>query len=92
MFHIVLAYDKQQQQNYDLYIQLFHQYDDLDPIQKKINLMKLREKKYFTWDWIIEFDIVVVELLSNVWPSLSYNTWKIFGIIFGSTRRTSPLD
>jgi hypothetical protein len=44
MFHIVLAYDKQQQQNYDLYIQLFHQYDDLDPIKQPINLIELRKK------------------------------------------------
>ncbi len=44
MFHIVLAYDKQQQQNYDLYIQLFHQYDDLDPIKQSINLIELRKK------------------------------------------------
>ncbi len=31
MLRIVWAYDMQQQQNYDLYIQLFLLYDDLDP-------------------------------------------------------------
>lgn len=53
-------------------------------------LFQLEKKKKFTCEWIIECDMVLVELFNIAWPSLSYNTWKIFGIIFGSTRSTSP--
>ena len=52
MFHIVLAYDIEQQRNYDLCIRLFRLYDDLDPWRRRNQIKS--EMNFFVSVLVIE--------------------------------------